>query len=108
MDEVHGSHHAHGGEAGKEQDDAECVCGRKVAGSEEKVADDDVEESPKDVDEWGRETFAGRFCEGCWKGVATDALDEVRNGIREEHSGKETADVVENGHGGVQPFLRRQ
>jgi hypothetical protein len=72
----------------------------KVANAHyEKVADDGVEEAPKNVHCRRGKPFAGRLCEGSLKGPSHYAADEMWNGVGQESSSKEVRHKMKPGHG---------
>lgn len=58
------------------------------------MTDSQVEEPPEHVHYWGGQSFSGRVGEWRGKGIARDAMYEMRYRIREKDSREETGKVV--------------
>jgi hypothetical protein len=75
------------------------ISGGDFPDADEDATDNQVQQSPEDVDGGRGESFAGWFGKRGGEAIAADAFDEVRDEVGEEHSGEEAGDVVVPGHG---------
>jgi hypothetical protein len=74
--------------------------------TDQNITDDEVENSPQDVDGRGGKTLTVGFGKRSLKGAAHHAADKMRECVGEKRSSEEVGDVVRPLHRQGLPFLR--
>ena len=93
--ETVGEHERHDQDARPEDQHVPSLAQIETADTADKqVADGKVEESPKDIDHRGRQSYSGWRCEGALEGMAGDPIAEMRQGVREECAPEEVRHIV--------------